>query len=164
MAILRAVALACLGVVLVCTARSARADTKTTEQFLMSKDEKKLLELTNKEREKKKLPALKPNPKLFKAARAHAANMAKQEKMEHVLDGKKPGDRARAAGYRADWIGENIAAGEDWSLEGVVEDWMGSKGHRENILSKKYTEVGVGMAKNDKDEWYYTLLFGRPES
>src|SRR5262245_28978496 len=163
MAILRAVALVCLCGIVSCVARSARGDEKPAEKFQMSKDEQKLLELTNKEREKKKLPPLKPNPQLFKAARGHAANMAKQEKMEHVLDGKTPGQRARAAGYRADWIGENIAAGEDWSLKGVVEDWMSSKGHRENILSRRYTEVGVGLAKTDKGEWYYTLLFGRPE-
>jgi len=162
MAMLRAVALACLGVVVVCVARSARGD-KPAEKFQMSKDEQKLLELTNKEREKKKLPALKPNPQLFKAARGHAANMAKQEKMEHVLDGKGPVQRARAAGYRDDWIGENIAASEEWMPKEIVADWMGSKGHRENILSKKYTEVGVGIAKTDKGEWYYTLLFGRPE-
>jgi uncharacterized protein YkwD len=138
-------------------AESVRAD-----QFKLTRDEQKLLELTNKEREKKKLPALKPNPLLFKAARAHSANMARQEKMEHVLDGKTPGQRARAAGYRFDWIAENIAAGEEWPLEGVVNDWMGSKGHRENILSPKYTEAGVGLAKTSKGEWYYTFLFGRP--
>src|SRR5438132_1909506 len=114
---------------------SARAD-----KFELTKDEQQLLELTNKERAKKKLPALKPNPQLFKAARGHSANMAKQEKMEHVLDGKTPGQRARAAGYRGAWIGENIAAGEEWTLEGVVADWMDSKGHRANILSPKYTE------------------------
>ncbi len=160
---LRAVGLACLCVIVSGVARSARGDNKPAEKFQMSKDEQKLLELTNKEREKKKLPALKPNPQLFKAARGHSTNMAKQEKMEHVLDGKGPGQRARAAGYRADWIAENIAAGEDWTLAGVVADWMDSKGHRENILSTKYTEVGVGMAKTDNGEWYYTLLFGRPE-
>jgi len=82
--------------------------------------------------------------------------------MEHVLDGKSPGQRARAAGYRGDWIGENIDAGEEWALEGVVRDWIGSKGHRENILNSKYTEAGVGLAKTDKGEWYYTLLFGHP--
>ena len=83
--------LACLAGV-ACFSGPARAD-----KFELSKDEQKLLELTNKEREKKKLSPLKPNPLLFKAARAHSANMARQEKMEHVLDGKGPGKRARAA-------------------------------------------------------------------
>src|SRR5207249_3044988 len=57
------------------------------ERFTMSGPEKKLLDLTNAEREKEKLPALRPSPLLFKVARAHAANMAKQGKMEHELDG-----------------------------------------------------------------------------
>jgi len=157
------VALACLCAAGgMCLLGAAPPDTKPAEKFEMTRDEQKLVELTNKEREKKKLPPLKPNPLLFKAARGHSANMARQEKMEHVLDGKTPGQRARAAGYQADWIAENIAAGEDWPLEGVIADWMGSKGHRENILSPKVSEVGVGLAKTKKGEWYYTLLFGRP--
>ena len=40
--------------------------------------------------------------------------------------------------------------------------WMNSKGHRENILGTKYTEIGVGLAKTNKGEWYYTILFARP--
>src|SRR5436309_7032417 len=121
MTIQRFAALACLCATgIVSLSGPARAD-----KFELTKDEKKLLELTNKEREKKKLPALKPNALLFKAARAHSANMARQEKMEHVLDGKTPGQRAKAAGYRYDWIAENIAAGEDWPLEGLVADRMG---------------------------------------
>src|SRR5437867_3138573 len=54
----------------------------------LSKEEKALLELTNKEREKAELPPLKANEKLFKAARAHSTNMAKQNKLDHKLDDK----------------------------------------------------------------------------
>src|SRR5688572_9626074 len=74
----------------------------------LTKDERALLDLINKERAKEKLPSLKPNPVLMKLARDHSANMAKQEKMEHVLDGKTPGDRADDAGYGFQSIGENI--------------------------------------------------------
>lgn len=131
-------------------------------KFKLTKDEQELVDLTNKERVKKKLPALKVNPLLTRAARLHSANMAKQEKMEHRLDGKDPPDRAEAVGYRLGYVGENIAAGEMWSLGGLMRDWMGSRPHRENILSKRYTEIGVGMADTAKGERYYTLLFGRP--
>ena len=41
-------------------------------------------------------------------------------------------------------MGENIAAGYR-SPEAVVEGWMASTGHRENILSVRYTEIGVGV-------------------
>src|SRR5947208_16899048 len=95
MAIPRFTGLVCLCAAgLACWSGPARAD-----KFELTKDEQKLLELTNKERAKKKLSALKPNPQLFKAARAHSANMARQEKMEQVLDAKSPGQPARSAGY-----------------------------------------------------------------
>src|SRR5262245_30667066 len=64
----------------------------------MSAQEKKLLELTNAERKKKDLPPLQPNALLAKIARAHSANMAQQQKMDHFLDGKSPADRVAAAG------------------------------------------------------------------
>lgn len=133
------------------------------DKLQLSKEEKELVELTNKERAKKKLPALKVDPLLMKAARAHAANMAKQGKMEHVLDGKAPPQRAEGVGYKLGWIGENIAAGEEWTLPGVMEDWMNSKLHRENILSKRFTEIGIGLATTAKGEVYYTQLFGKPK-
>src|SRR5947207_3103827 len=61
--------------------------------------EKTILDLTNKARADEKLPPLVPNLKLSQAARQHSTNMAKQEKMEHELDGKKPVDRVKAVGY-----------------------------------------------------------------
>ena len=39
--------------------------------------------------------------------------------------------------------GENIAAGQK-SPEAVMDDWMHSEGHRQNILSDKYRHIGVG--------------------
>ena len=49
-------------------------DDKETRSFEMTKAERDLLELLNKERDKNKLPALQPHPLLFKAARAHSEN------------------------------------------------------------------------------------------
>lgn len=143
-----------------CLPATGRAD----ETFALTRQEQTLLELTNKERAKNKLPPLTASPLLTRVARAHAANMARQEKMEHKLDGKTPGQRAEAAGYRLGWIGENIAAGEDWPLAGLMEGWMNSKRHRENILSMRFTEIGLGLAKTSKGEVYYTQLFGRPRA
>ena len=53
-------------------------DKKESTKFEMTKEEQTLLELLNKERTKADLPALTPHPLLFKAARGHSANMAKQ--------------------------------------------------------------------------------------
>src|SRR5579885_2357933 len=49
-------------------------DAKKEPAFKMTADEKKILELTNAERAKEKLPPLAPNPTLFKIARLHSAN------------------------------------------------------------------------------------------
>jgi uncharacterized protein YkwD len=141
--------------------RTAAGDTKPKDEskFEMSKEEKELLELTNKEREKEKLPALEPHPLLFKAARAHAANMAKQEKLDHVLDDKNSGDRVEATGYKWMHIGENIAATDSETPTAIVKLWMDSKLHRANILGKEFRHIGIGIAKNDKGETYYTAVF-----
>src|SRR6185369_16837206 len=44
----------------------------------------------------------------------------------------------------------------------VVKSWMDSPGHRENILNKKYTELGIGIAADKNGELYYTQVFARP--
>jgi uncharacterized protein YkwD len=132
-------------------------------KFEMTKDERTLMELINQERAKEKLPALKPQPILFQTARGHSANMAKQRKMEHVLDGKTPGQRVLAAGYDYGKVSENIATSEGRvTLPMIVKGWMDSGSHRENLLSDKVTETGLGLATNDKGETYYTQLFARP--
>ena len=134
------------------------------DKFDMSREERTLLDLLNKEREKEKLPPLRPHPLLFKAARGHSANMAKQEKLEHVLDGKTPGQRVLAAGYDYGKVSENIAVSdsEKAPLPMIVKSWMESKTHRDNLLSDKVTETGLGIAKSEKGEVYFTQVFARP--
>ena len=135
-------------------------EKKKTGKLELSKEEQTVLELTNKEREKEKLPALKPNKLLFEAARAHTANMAKKGEMNHELDGKNPSQRVKAVGYDYAWVGENIAAGEQWSLPGLMEAWMKSDHHRENILKEQYDEIGIGAVKGSDGKIYYTQVFG----
>ena len=129
----------------------------------LSNDEKTILELTNKARAEKNLPPLTVNPVLTAVARAHSANMAKQEKMDHILDGKSPFDRMRDAGYDFLKGGENIAACKAAiGLPDILHAWMESKQHRENILHPEYTEIGLGLARDKGGQVYYTQLFGRP--
>jgi uncharacterized protein YkwD len=128
----------------------------------LTKDEKGIFDLANKEREKEKLPALELNQLLVKAARDHSANMAKKRELNHLLDDKNPGQRAEAAGYHWMSVAENIATGETETPATVVKLWMESKLHRENILNTEFRDIGVGIAKNDKGEIYYTQVFGTP--
>ncbi len=136
-----------------------RADDKP--DIKLTDEEQKILDLTNKERAEAKLPALKINATLVKVARAHSANMAKQGKMEHELDGKKPSQRLLDAGYEYESMRENIAAGEDWPIADVMKGWMESKPHRTNILSDDVDEIGIGIARDGKGKKYYTQVFGK---
>src|SRR5262249_15055882 len=88
------------------------ADEKKDEDkptVKLSDDEKMILELANKERGKNKTPALKLNKILCEVARKPTENMAKKNKVAHILDGKTPAQRVTAAGYRYTSVGENLA-------------------------------------------------------
>lgn len=140
---------------------AAAADDKKKDTFKLTKDEQELIDQTNAERKKEGLEPLKPNRELTEAARSHAMNMAKQQKMEHELDGKTPADRVLAAGYKYARTGENIARSFR-TPKVAVEKWMGSPPHKENILNKTYTEIGVAVARSASGEPYWVQVFGTP--
>jgi uncharacterized protein YkwD len=152
----------CLLAAVIVMAGSSRAGDPKKDDTKLTKDEQFLLEKTNEERKKEKLPPLKINATLLKVARAHAANMAKQHQMEHVLDGKGPPERVEQAGYDYRSVGENLANGDKGApLADVIKGWMNSKEHREHILSPKFDEIGIGLAVDDKGESYITQVFGK---
>jgi uncharacterized protein YkwD len=138
-------------------------DDKEKSANKLNAEEQKILDLTNEARKKEKLTPLKINFTLVKAARAHSKNMAKQRKMDHKLDGKNPGDRLKDAGYRAAYYGENIAFGfrKFGTPEKIFDGWMESKGHRKNILTAAFREIGIGTYTNAAGETYYTQVFGK---
>src|SRR5262249_50716989 len=70
-------------------------------------------------------------------------------------------ERDGQAGYTG-WIaiGENIAAGYQ-TPDAVVAGWMSSPGHRANILSTQFTEIGIGVASGSGSySTYWTQEFG----
>jgi uncharacterized protein YkwD len=131
----------------------------------LAADEKALLDLLNEARKKEKLPPLKSNAVLHKVARLHSANMAKQEKMAHELDGKRVGDRTDAGGYDYGVVRENLAASgaeiDDSapSPKEIHDGWMASKGHRANLLDARVTEAGIAIVVSKKGTYYYTQVF-----
>jgi uncharacterized protein YkwD len=76
--------------------------------------------------------------------------------------GRDAGDRVAATGY--DWAayGENIARGQDSPAE-LVDDWMNSPSHRENILTCGYREVGVGLAFDADHTPYWVQNLASPD-
>ena len=74
-----------------------------------------------------------------------------------------PFDRIAAAGYSYSAAGENIAAGYG-APAALVEGWMGSEGHRDNILSTSFTHIGLGYASRGESAYgvYWTAVFASP--
>ena len=108
----------------------------------------KVIELTNRERLKAGLPALKCQRNLLDSAGWLAADMASHRYFDHRDSGGRPMP-ARISEFRySDYsaLGENIALGQR-TPEEVVEGWMNSPGHRANILSRKFSEIGVGYVR-----------------
>ncbi|WP_079404779.1 CAP domain-containing protein [Streptomyces sp. 3211] len=116
-----------------------------------------VLALVNQERAAAGCPAVSLNAKLTKAAQDHSADMASHSNMSHTgSDGSDPGARITRAGYMWRTYGENVAYGYS-SPEKVMEGWMNSQGHRENILNCAFKEIGIGLAQPGN---YWTQDFG----
>ena len=125
-----------------------------------------VVDLTNQYRAQYGLQALSIDVDLAAAAQTHSENMANQDFFSHTgADGTRPWDRARDAGYESISVGENIAAGYT-TPQAVVDGWMGSDGHRANILNSKFNEIGVGYFNLQSDpgdlqyKTYWTQVLG----
>jgi uncharacterized protein YkwD len=116
--------------------------------------------LINKQRAGKCDP-VRTDERLRTAARRHSADMAKNDYFSHVSkDGSSFVDRIARTGYpRSGAASENIAAGYV-SAKAVVDGWMNSEGHRNNIMNCGSKAVGVGLAYRGSTP-YWTQDFGR---
>jgi uncharacterized protein YkwD len=144
------------------TAPAAPTAVKISQNLVNFESE--LLKLTNLERKKLGLAALRRSPQLAQAAQSHAVDMAKNNYFSHRgLNGSSMADRVKRSGYAYSTIGENIAAGKA-TPEGTIRQWMNSPGHRANILNSKFTEIGFGYANapNSPYRHYWVQLFGKP--
>jgi|GEM_PF-3268777 len=130
--------------------------------FEITPMEKELCELANAERKKAGLPALATSALLFKAARQHSANMAKQGVLSHTLDEKDVADRLKAVGYEWSQYGENVALGAKTPADAILT-WMNSPPHKENLLTKESTQFGVAVAATADGQQYWTMVFGAPK-
>jgi uncharacterized protein YkwD len=127
--------------------------------------------LLNVERADDGLAPLRRNGALDRASTAFSARMVAERFFAHVApDGVTLAERLQAAGYLAgatDWfVGENIAWGQSQlsTPRSIVDAWMKSTGHRENILNREFTEIGVGIVAGSPIDrsWgaTYTTDFG----
>ncbi len=124
--------------------------------------ERAIFTAVNRERQKRRLPSLKWREDLAELARAHSRNMVKRKFFSHV-DPEAGGldKRMKAAGIRYRLCAENIAQVKGYSdpAKQIFSGWMKSKGHRKNILLRKVTHTGVGVAQARDGTLYVTQIF-----
>ncbi len=144
---------------------SSISRTQTLQPAAVSVAE--VISLTNGEREAKGIVTLKRNELLDAAAQMKAEDMAQKGYYAHVSpDGVTPMFFVERAGYRYLAIGENLVV-QRTDAKQVVDAFMGSPGHRANILRKDFTEIGVGVAKGTykgKDTTFTVQIFGTPKA
>ena len=91
------------------------------------------------------LPPLREDVRLDDAADDRVNDMEEQGYWAHISpDGRQPFVWMRPHGYDYRYAGENLASGFE-TTEVLVDAWMESKGHRENILSLMYRDCGVSV-------------------
>ena len=115
-----------------------------------------MLDLTNQERAKNGVPALKLDVELSKVAREKSRDMQAKGYFDHNSPTYgSPFDMMKKFGISYRSAGENIAMGQQ-SPQEVVNAWMNSEGHRKNILNANYTHIGIGHVAQGN---YWTQMF-----
>jgi len=127
-----------------------------------------VIQWTNIQRLKYGLLPLKENEKLDTSAEKKVKDMFNNQYFAHNSPtGVGVGDLAKDVGYNFIAIGENLALGNFKDDETLVQAWMDSPGHRENILNTKYQEIGVAVVKGQfegRTTWLAVQHFGLPLS
>jgi uncharacterized protein YkwD len=108
---------------------------------------------TNQERTSRRITALTMQACVNQYANTHAARMASEKRMYH----QELGPILSACNLNG--VGENVAYGYA-SGTAVTAGWMGSTGHRQNILNPSYRLLGVGAAQDGNGRWYAAQVFG----
>jgi uncharacterized protein YkwD len=116
----------------------------------------------NRYRNEKGLKPLKLNAALTAAAKAHAKDLAKWDRISHFgSDGSNPWDRVKRAGYNAKLAAENVGTGQA-TFEEVLKGWKDSPGHNKNLLLSDAEQMGIALVHEPKTEFktFWTLVVG----
>jgi uncharacterized protein YkwD len=150
--------------VLITTPQTVAPPASTTENE-PHEFELRVLELTNAERAKYGLAPLLWSEALAEAARLHNLDMVTNDFISHTgSDGSSARDRMSAVLPRWRSLAENLAAGPS-TPESVVNEWMNSPEHRENMLNGNFTHLGVAYSYSEGTRFhhYWTQNFARLE-
>ena len=130
--------------------------------------QQEIIDLTNKQRQENGLTPLRENFYLNISAEQKIDDMLENQYFAHSSPtGEGAGDLAKKVGYEFILVGENLAIGNFESNQELVDAWMESPGHRENIVSRDYQEIGIAVKKgifNGKEAWMAVQHFALPVS
>ena len=153
-----AAAILAAAVLAFCLAQPQRAEAADTvavtgctgTAVVLDANEKQMLDLHNKTRANRGLPKLCVHPALQRAAEKHSQDMMDRNYFSHNTKGTGAtfAQRIKREGYNYQMAGENIAwgSGAYGTPDSIFKYWMNSSGHRKNILTRGYREVGIGAS------------------
>lgn len=119
-------------------------------------------DLVNQYRRAKGLKPLALNAELTNAAKAHARDLARWDRISHFgSDGSNPWDRVQRTGYNARVTAENVGTGQA-TFEEVLKGWQESPGHNKNLLMRDASHMGIALVQDPKTEFkaFWTLVLG----
>lgn len=112
-----------------------------------------MLNFHNHERAECGMPRLCIDPKLQRAARAHAKDMVDRDYFSHDTKGARESfsERLTRFGYNWSTCAENIVrgSGSAGSASNMFDTWMNSLGHRANIVNDSYRQIGIAAYTGD---------------
>ncbi len=139
------------------TSNGKKATCKITVITQNEAYENEVIKLVNAERAKKGLSKLSTNSKLAAASDKRAKEIS--QKFSHTRpNGKSCFTVLGEYGIKYTCCGENIAYNYSSAAKDVMNMWMNSKGHKDNILSSKYKNIGVGLYVKD-GRYYWVQIF-----
>ena len=122
-----------------------------------------VVDYANTDRANAQTSTLQINPLLTQAAQLKANDMAARSYFSHQGPaGEAPWTWLDHVGYKYVYAGENLAL-DFYDSSEVNQAWMNSPKHRENILDKNFTDIGVGMAEGQlagRDSIFIVQFFG----
>ena len=108
-------------------------------------EEQQVIDLINQIRRQNNLPTLTSDARLMAAAESHSLDMAQHNIFAHEgSDGSLVGDRLKRQGYMWNFYAEDLACGYD-GPNAVVQGWLDSPAHRDNLLAANARQIGVGF-------------------
>ncbi len=126
-----------------------------------------LVELTNQVRTDKGVGELRTSPRLQRAAQAKADDMIARDYWSHYApDGESPWSFIEHEGYHYRFAGENLAKSFQTN-QGVIQGWMQSPDHRDNLLDDRFSEIGIATASGrleGEDTTVVVAMYALPQT